>query len=232
MGNQSTQETSRMSGSNIYVSFGENCLTDNILERYNLKSFSSPYSSSRSNIEYIVQIENEEFSNLLSPQYLYHDISWGAKVSRNQKYNCTNSYETSCMRDFEFTHHDVIENLTLRDTMQRRCQRMLSLSCDNLFIFYHHRICPNTDFHKLISDLLKLKHIYQKRCKNVTVIMFTQNIVLSNAERKVEHQLINGINVYTFYTLNRWGGNDTNIFYARCDDDLISVMINDVKTKY
>ena len=37
----------------LYLSFGENCLTDNILSRYNIKSYSTPYSSARSNIEYI-----------------------------------------------------------------------------------------------------------------------------------------------------------------------------------
>ena len=44
-----------------YISIGENCLADDILKRFNMKSFSSPYASSRSNIEYILAFENSEF---------------------------------------------------------------------------------------------------------------------------------------------------------------------------
>ena len=55
---------------NVCVSFGENCLTDDILKRHNLKSYSTPYSSSRSNIEYILQIEEDCFSDFLNPEYI------------------------------------------------------------------------------------------------------------------------------------------------------------------
>ncbi|MCQ2587766.1 MAG: papain-like cysteine peptidase [Treponema sp.] len=38
---------------------GENCLPDNILSRNDLKSFSSPFSYCRSNIEYILAFEKD-----------------------------------------------------------------------------------------------------------------------------------------------------------------------------
>lgn len=54
----------------VIVSFGENCLTDNILSRNDLKSFSTPYSSGRSNIEYILAHEKEYFNDFLNSAYL------------------------------------------------------------------------------------------------------------------------------------------------------------------
>ena len=59
--------------------------------------------------------------------------------------------------------------------------------------------------------------------------MFTQVIVTNKEERRVEHTSIDNINIYKFYTLNVWEGTDNRIFWAKCDDDLISEMIEDAK---
>lgn len=48
-----------MKNSTYYLSLGENCLADDILKRYKLKSFSTPYSPTRSNIEYAIQSEKK-----------------------------------------------------------------------------------------------------------------------------------------------------------------------------
>lgn len=58
---------------NVIFSVGENCLADNILARNGLKSFSSPYSSGRSNIEYILAFEKEAFSDFLNQKYLKYE---------------------------------------------------------------------------------------------------------------------------------------------------------------
>lgn len=63
-----------------YVSIGENCLTDNILDRFNIKSFSTPYSHGRSNIEYAIHLESEKYQNLLNPEFLYYDYVGETKV--------------------------------------------------------------------------------------------------------------------------------------------------------
>lgn len=41
----------------IWLSLGENCLSDNILSRHSLKSFSTPFSHARSNIDYALELE-------------------------------------------------------------------------------------------------------------------------------------------------------------------------------
>ena len=98
-----------------------------------------------------------------------------------------------------------------------------------MYILYHHRICKDTDIDLLIRDLSELKEIYENQCDKVHLIAFTQKIVSSENERRVEKIYTNGIYMYYFYTLNVWSGSDQDIFWARCDDDLISQMIQDIK---
>ena len=214
----------------LYLSFGENCLTDNILSRYNIKSYSTPYSSARSNIEYILQIEKDNFKNFLNPEYMKYDYVRKDKVVRLTVYNkIENQYHNLHMNGFEFSHHDVLSNEELRDTMNRRCERLLNLKNKKLCIFYHNRYNENTNEKMLVTHLQELSKIYSERCSSVTIFMFTQVIVTNKEERRVEHTSIDNINIYKFYTLNVWEGTDNRIFWAKCDDDLISEMIEDAK---
>ncbi len=213
-----------------YLSFGENCLSDNILSRYNLKSFSSPFASGRSNIEYILQIQKDMYKDFLNPQFLEYGHVGEKKVVRQKKYNeLSNVYDASCMKGFEFTHHDVIADEKKRASIERRVHRMQSLKNCTLYILYHHRFCKDTDIDLLIKHLNDLKTIYEKQCEKVYLIAFTQNLVSSEQDRKVEKKYIDGIYMYYFSTLNVWAGDNQDIFWARCDDDLISQMIHDIK---
>ena len=214
---------------NIYLSFGENCLTDRILERHGIKSFSSPYSSGRSNIEYLLQIEEADFADLVNTDYLEYGVADNKRVARNTKYTCENRYDESCMKGFEFTHHDVLGKEEMRKTIKRRCIAMLELKGKHLHIYYHHRLCPETDEERLLADLRKLKAIYESRCEQVTLVMFTQSIVSDAAERRVLREEKNGVIKYTFFTLKPWAGADNSVFWAECDDDLIKTMIHETK---
>ena len=213
-----------------YLSFGENCLADDILSRYDLKSFSSPFATGRSNVEYILQIQKDNYKDFLNPQSLEYGTIGEQKVVRQKQYNeLSNVYDASCMRGFEFTHHDVIADAKKRSSIERRVRRMQSLKNCTLYILYHHRFCKDTDIDLLIQHLKDLKTIYEKQCEKVYLIAFTQKIVSSEQERKVEKKYIDGIYMYYFYTLNVWTGDNENIFWAKCDDDLINQMIQDIK---
>lgn len=216
----------------IFFSLGENCLTDNILSRYELKSFSSPYSSGRSNIEYILYFEKEEFKNFLNLDYLKYDYFNDKKVVRNTLIKSTvNNYEASVMNGFEFTHHDIISDSNLKRTMRRRCNRLINLKNKKIYMLYHHRLCENTNEELLFNHFQELKEIYKQRNNDVFIYFFTQKIVLNDNERRIEKfKLGNDIYKYVLYTLNKWEGENQDIFWARCDDDLIKVMINDIKT--
>ncbi len=93
----------------FYLSLGENCLPDNILRRHGLETFSTVYSSGRSNIDYALHLESEDYAYLLSQKYLYYDHVGAAKVVRNRRYSKADDiYEALQSNGFEFTHHDVI----------------------------------------------------------------------------------------------------------------------------
>jgi len=214
----------------VYFSLGENCLTDDIINRYQLKSFTTPYSWGRSNVEYLLQIEKDGFADFLNEEYLRYEIVRGQKTLILKRYDSlSNCYDPSCMNGFEFTHHDVLADPEKREMFRRRCARMTSLRGKRVFMFYHHRICKETDRKMLLEHLSQLRRLYAARSLQARMIMFTQVLVEDESQRKVERFFINGIHVYVFYTMTMWSGNDKEILWARCDDDLLSVMIGDVK---
>lgn len=215
---------------NVLFSIGENCLADNILARNGLKSFSSPYSSARSNVEYLIAFEKEEFNDFLNADYLVYDKTSNGNVAQNKKYvDVNNKYYSSCVNGFEFTHHDVIGDSAAKDKIYKRCRRLLRLKNKNVIMLYHHRFCEGTDEKLLIKNLVEMAEIYKLRDNNVHIFLFTQVIVSSKEKRKVENYVDSGINVYKFHTMNAWGGENEEILWARCDDDLLKIMINDIK---
>lgn len=218
--------------SGIYISYGENCLTDRILERYHFKSFATPYSWVRSNIEYINEIEDNDFAYLLSADYLECKKLGGAEkqIVRSSYYiRQNNIYNASVMNGFEFTHHDVLNNEEHIASFERKIKRIKEISQSELYIFYHHRYCQETNEDKLLSDLYKLYTRYTDKRNKVNIIMFTQKIVNKKEDRKVKYQKKGMINIFWFYTLDVWGGCDENIFWAKSDDDLITKMMDFVK---
>lgn len=187
----------------VYLSFGENCLTDDILKRHNIKSFSTPYSSGRSNIEYILQIERDRFADFLNPEYLFYADIEGEKVVRSRRYgNLRNTYNPMHMEGFEFTHHDVLGNNNAREKLARRARRMLRLRNKTLNIFYHSRNCNGKDTRLLLAHLAELKQIYEKRCKRVNVIVFSQIVIDDIRYRRVECQRQNGIYIHIMCYMN------------------------------
>ncbi len=68
-----------------YVSFGENCLADDILSRYKLKSFSSPFAAGRLNIEYLLQIHYDNFRDFVNTEFLEYSFVDKTRVVRLTK---------------------------------------------------------------------------------------------------------------------------------------------------
>lgn len=220
-------------GNAVFFSIGENCLADNILARNKLKSFSTPYSSGRSNIEYVLSFEKDNFSDLLNAQYLQQQFVDGKNVVRNNKYLATtNRYNPICVNGLEFTHHDVINDKASIKRIKKRCKRQLSLHNKKITMLYHHRYCENTDEQLMMEHLQQLKNIYVNRGNKVRIFVFSQVLVSSKNERKVVMEKSSNdkdIYFYKFYTLHLWEGKDENVFWARCDDDLLLAMIKDIK---
>ena len=214
-----------------YLSIGENCLTDNILDRFKIKSFSTPYSHGRSNLDYVIELEKDSYSNLLKPEYLYYDYVGDTKVVRNNYYSKSESiYNELHKNGFEFTHHDVLNNDAQRKSYERKIARMLSFDKSKKLKFvYHYRNNDNLNIDKLVFKAAEFLKFYQKKGIDCDFIFFTQEIVTENSQRSITkiHDTKN-VRGYMLKTLELWVGDDEEVLWARKDDDLLSQMIQEI----
>ncbi len=213
----------------IYISIGENCLPDHILNRYQLKSYATPFSHARSNVEYLLSMERDQYRDFLNTEFLAQEDLNGSKVVRHKKYReISNRYHDLHMKGFEFTHHDIVGNPILIDTFARRLVHLRQDKSKEYWLFYHHRSCPYTDFGRLLADLSTLREYYSFKYRS-QVVLFRQILTDQLLSRKLVYTLSDGIHIFDFYTLKIWEGSDTEILWARCDEDLIQQMMNIVR---
>lgn len=213
----------------LWLSLGENCLPDNILHRHGLKSFSTVYSHGRSNIDYALALEKNNYDGLLDPAHLAHGISEKKQVVRSTLFNQSDGiYNEMHMRGFEMTHHDVIDSEKDRDTFFRKISRQLEIrGKKKIVFFYHHRVNKNTDMDAIFKKAEELSGLYSRKQYTCTVIVFSQKIIDSQEERKVFFKKMKKkVLFFEFHTYHLWAGRNDDLFWARTDDDLIKRMID------
>jgi len=218
----------------VHISIGENCLTDNILQRHNLKSLTTPYSHGRSNLDYAIILEKENYSSLLKPDYLKYEKLNNTTVVRNNNVFSSDPIFSELHRNgFEFTHHDVISNKSHRESLKRKIDRLKSLKGKKHFIFYYHyRVNPNLNLPLLIAKAKIFLAYYQKNRKSCRMVIFTQELCDSDADRGYRINVHSKyIQVIIFKTMQLWEGDDQDVFWARIDDDLIKMAFTEVHTK-
>lgn len=215
----------------LWLSLGENCLPDDILQRYNRKSYSSPYSSGRVNIDYATHLEKEGYKNLLEKEYLAYGEVAGERVVRSTYYNqCDDIFEVSSARGFEFTHHDPLSLSVDRNSFERRIGRLNEARYNKDFVFfYHHRRNEKSNFELLRKKLNDFRSFYSGDKTRCAIVLFYQSIVNENDQRRLEVHPINADLIeFIFHTKDMWSGNDNDIFWARVDDDLIAKMFEEI----
>jgi len=211
----------------LWLSLGENCLPDNILHRHGLKSFSSPYSHGRSNIDYALALEKRNYDGLLDPEHLAHGISEKKTVVRSTLFNqCDDIYNEMHMKGFEMTHHDVIDSEKDRDTFVRKINRQREVRGTKKIVFlYHHRINKNTDLDAIFRKAEEFSHLYSRKQFTCTVIVFSQKLIDNQEERKLYFRKVRkDVVFFEFHTHQFWAGRNDELFWARIDDDLIKRM--------
>lgn len=222
----------RSKSNKIYLSFGENCLTDNILSRYGLKTFTTPFSHCRSNIEYILDLERNNYDKFVSGEFLkYGDLN-GKPVPRfNTEFILENHYHHLHENGIEFPSQDVIKNQKYWHKVVERANKLkFYLGKRKYVILYHHRVCEFNDPELLILHLSELKKYYSTEEFECQVVLFKQIIVNRDLEKKLIYQMNKGIHVFDFHTHYTWTGRDQRKYWAFIDDSLISKMLNKVKT--
>ena len=219
--------------SNVYyLSIGENCLTDNILDRHKIKSFSTPYSHGRSNLDYAIALEEDNYKNLLNPDSLKYEYAEEMEVVRNKRYLSSDDiYNKLHQNGFEFTHHDVIKDNSQKESYERKILRMQSLDNQKKIKFlYHYRNNENKDFKLIIKKAGIFLSYYKRRNIKCEFVFFTQDIVLKKEDRSlIKITEGNDIKGFVFKTMEVWEGDDPEVLWARKDEDLIRKMIKKIK---
>jgi hypothetical protein len=215
-----------------FLSLGENCLPDHILNRYGLKSFATPFSHGRSNIEYILNLERDNYRDFLNTDCLAYDYLGETKVVRQRKYkDVTNVYHYMHRNGFEFTHHDVLENEEDRKKLLRRVERLQNASKQRIVFLYNHIVCSHTNMEQLFDDLAALMKIYQDKGNEVKIVMFYQTLISGgDCPRALAYsKRSENLHIFQFNTEREWAGNDRNLMLAIVDEDLVKDMIDRIK---
>ncbi|MGY5958275.1 DUF1796 domain-containing protein [Kosakonia sp. BK9b] len=215
----------------LWISLGENCLPDDILRRHHRKSFSSVFSSGRSNIEYILQMEKDDYRNLLKPEFLQPFPDGTHTVVRSTCYNrCTGHYSERHMLGFEFTHHDPLNIKEDHRAFKRRIERQLSYRGTKNFVFlYHHRITEQSDLLLLKAHLNEFLSLYNTGGCECKMVLFYQHIIPQASAKHIDftpHD--SGLLEFVCHTHEIWGGDDLETFWAKKDDALFADMFTTV----
>ena len=127
-----------------WLALGENCLPDDILKRHGKKSFSTPFSACRSNIDYALALDECDYATLLGPEGLcVRQVGIRQVVVQTKIEPCEPVYVQSSMQGFEFTHHDPLASLHDQASFKRKIERLISLrGSENCVFFYLHRVDP------------------------------------------------------------------------------------------
>jgi len=211
-----------------WLSLGENCLPDHIISRHQLKGFATPYSHGRSNIDYALALEDRNYAGLLDVENLGRFESFGEKVVRSTlPLKADPIFHPSVSRGFEFTHHDVIANEAARQSYHRKIERLQrARGQEDITFLYHYRMNRSANVPSLLDKLQRFASFYTSAKGAARVVAFTQSVSPVGARREVECIARHGNTMFfVLHTRRHWSGADPDVFWARCDDDLIARML-------
>ncbi len=211
-----------------WLSLGENCLPDRILQRHGLKSFSTPFSNGRSNIDVLLALWRAKFDGLLDPANLRLDPTAGASAVRSTRYvDCDPIFDPSVSGGFEFTHHNVLEDAAARDSYVRKIDNFCAARLrGDVVLVYYHRPTPRSDLPALIQKLETFAQLYQVAENRVRVLLLRQTLVAVPSERGVvSRSAAPHVDDFEVKSLAAWGGQIPAVFWAEVDDDLLTEVL-------
>jgi hypothetical protein len=218
-----------LDNSTVYCSIGENCLSQDIIDRRKMNTMISPFSRVRSNIDYALALLKEDFVDFLNPEYLQYRERYDKKIVTNSKYKCAPGvFDSSVANEFEFTHHDVIASDEALKSFERKTERFRALikSESPITFLYHHRSRPGKQMPHVLAQLNEFaRHVEGMRNAPVSVICFAQTIFKDISERRIEITQHERTMLAVLHTKQAWLGTDADVFWGRVDDDLFDQML-------
>lgn len=205
----------------VWVSLGENCLTQSIIERNKKNTIRSPFSFCVSNIDYGLHLEGTNYQDLLSAHNLY--LKNGKYMSKMPK--CDPIFWPAGGGDFDLRHFDLKRQSTISG-LHRKIRRMIDLrenDCGKIFL-YHHRINPNSDITRVSQKIQKFISLYP----NSRGVMFYQKIIPEQQQETVSLEILNEVFCFCFNTRTLWSGPNHRLFNALVNNELIDQMINTI----
>lgn len=214
-----------------WVSLGENCLSDDVLKRHGLKTFSTPFSPSRSNIDHAIAADASEFRGFLDRENLVYGMATEGRVVRSTLYECDPAlFHKTASHGFETTHHDLIGSDRHRDSFARKIDRWNELRRSRIPVvfFYHHRIIANSNLPALVSKVERFLSTFSRDGAECRAIVAHQRIVEPNARGVVVSVVDERITTARFQTVRPWGG-DVSSVLGRDDDDLFTSALRQIR---
>lgn len=221
-------QTGAMKDIGLWLSIGENCLGKDVLRRFGLHAPSTPYSSARSNLDHVLQLERSAYEGFLDDAALAEGVTSGNKPVPLSKgvVSSNGMFRQGPNAAFEFTHVDPRTAQGKAD-MARRVKRMLDLRRDGTrkVFLYHHRGSKGFS-PAAVAKLSSGATEFLSRHRNASMVFFTQLIVPDPAQRAVSLAASTpGCPFFNLATLAQWGGNDPDMLWARKDNDLLAEML-------
>lgn len=216
----------------LWLSLGENCLADRVLQRHKLKSFTTPFSHGRSNIDYILELENNSYHDLLNKSYLFKTVlTDGTSVVKSTKYvECDDIFEQTVATGFEFTHHDIIDNQHDVRSFTRRIERLKRIQKESHICFlYHYRYSEKMNIDAVIEKLNTFARAYTSDKYTCLIALLVQEKIELTGERALKILPQQGAVIpFIFRTQFTWGG---KFVFPDHDDDLFEEMFSYLKRK-
>jgi hypothetical protein len=211
----------------IFCSIGENCLIQGLIDRKGLPTCISPFSWVRCNVDYLIQILEEDFKDFLNRDYLHFKMLGTKQTVSNSKYTCEPYFDPSVSSEFEYTHHNILVSEPAFESMGRKVARFREMlrSDSPLMLMYHHR--SDKDSTRYVMQRLELLRVMisSMRTAPVKVLCITQKIVSAPEERRMDIVERGPCSLAVLSTLNIWKGTVKEVFWGTCDDDLFGTML-------
>jgi hypothetical protein len=152
----------------VWVSLGENCLPQTIINDLGLNSIVSPYSWAIGTIDHILNMQEKDFS--LDDYRQFVDTVYNETYSIHKTSKNSNDYWFRNSQEFLiFRHHDFSKQKDY-EAIARRFARYKALNDENIVFLYYYRATENSPNYEYVRS--RLEYFISKYYPKSKAVMF------------------------------------------------------------